>query len=111
MPPLPVQTNEFISIAATVMSKVAAGTMTLVAAGSYTQLQVRGFSICNEGTNSRRFELRFGTTPIWKGYVKAGLPFNWNYIGAYPRSQEDKPLVAYISGAGTASITVNYKEL
>jgi hypothetical protein len=111
MSPIPVTVAETISIGITILSTTAAGTKVVVAAQATTAIQVRGFSLCNEGAASRRFELRFGSTAFWKGYVKAGLPFNWNYVGGYPQSADNKKVVAYTPGAGTASITVNYKQV
>jgi hypothetical protein len=108
---LKVSASDTISTGITVLSTTAAGTKSAVAAMANTAIQVRGFSLCNEGANGRRFELRFGTTAFWKGYVHARLPFNWNYIGGYPLSADNKKVVAYTPGAGTASITINYKKV
>jgi len=99
-----------ISTGITVLSTTAAGTKSAVAALANTAIQVRGFSLCNEGANGRRFELRFGATAFWKGYVHSKLPFNWNYVGGYPQSAVNKKVVVYTPGAGTASVTVNYKK-
>lgn len=96
----------------TVLSTSSSGTETVVSApGSSTAIEIRGFSIYNESTNSRRFELRFGSTAFWKGGVPNDLAFNWNMVNHYVQSANNKALIAYINGAGTAVITVYYKEI
>lgn len=91
----------------------ASGTVEAVAAGgANTKTEVRGFSICNEGANLRRFELRFGTTgtAFWRGSLAAsGGAFNWNMIGHYQISANNKAIRAYMNGAGTATVTVYYR--
>lgn len=91
----------------------ASGTVEVVAAGgANTKTEVRGFSLCNEGANLRRFELRFGTTgtAFWRGSLAAaGGAFNWNLIGHYQISANNKAIRAYMNGAGTATVTVYYR--
>jgi hypothetical protein len=92
------------------MSVTAAGTTTIIAAkGASTNTRVVGLSVCNESTaNGARFELRFGTTPFWRGSLAAGVPYNWSLVN-HPVKALNKAVVLYANGAVTATCTVFYE--
>jgi hypothetical protein len=100
-----------VSNACTVHAFTAAGTVSVLAAqGSTTATEIRGFSLGNGSTLTRRFDLKFGSTSFWIGHLPGGGAFNWNFINGYPRSASNKKVVLYASDAVTASVSVYWKK-
>jgi len=102
-----VQTATF---AYTELTTTSSGTETIISApGSTTAIQIRGFSIYNETPWARQFELRYGTTALWRGGLAPKAYQNWNMIGHYYEAPNNKAIIGYIDDAGTAVWTVFYK--
>lgn len=101
-----------VTYAVTTISVTGATSIQLVAAqGASIGIRIHGFSIFNEGTNLRRFELRYDTTPIWRGSLaSAGGGMNWNLIGRSLVGADNKALKLYVSGAATATVTVYWEQ-
>ena len=109
---LPVDANINATWVGTVLADTnSSATDTLVASpGSSTAIQVRGFSVCNAGASVRQVSLRFGATFFWTGALAAdGGAFNWNMIGHYPQSADNKSLIAYMGDSGTVIFSAAYK--
>lgn len=108
---LPVEFSDTATHANTVVTSSSSETETLVASpGSGTALQVRGFSVFNESQTWVRCELRFGSTAFWVGGVPGcGGAFNWNMLGHYQQSANNKSVIAYIDDAGTVVFSAYYR--
>jgi len=87
------------------------GSYTIKAGEANTYFEIRGFSICNESANMRRFELKVGNTAIATISLGAyGAPFNWNFVnGCVKWGVKNRAISMSISDAGTFTGTVLFK--
>lgn len=83
----------------------------LAAQGATTLIYIHGWFVFNDSTQSSRFKLRFGSTPVEYFGLPAKGAANWNLINGAHVATNKAIIVQMLNSAGSCVCTVHYKKV